>query len=120
MAIGPIQLLAFTFIGFWVLRAKLAGEPYIAIDTDWLYRRAAPHAFRYFVAPVNAVFDAMSRARGRAAEVAAQSFRNPRAWFSPRRSASEPFDPDRERAPLAASVGFIILVVVALSIVANL
>jgi multicomponent Na+:H+ antiporter subunit D len=114
------QLLAFTFIGFWVLRTKLAGEPYLAVDTDWLYRRTAPYALRGVVVPVNALFEACARARTAVAGFAAQGFRNPRAWFYPHRRGAEPFDPDRERAPLAASVGFIIAVIVALSVVANL
>jgi multicomponent Na+:H+ antiporter subunit D len=32
------QLLGFTFIGFWILRKKLYGEPMITLDTDWFYR----------------------------------------------------------------------------------
>jgi multicomponent Na+:H+ antiporter subunit D len=34
------QLLGFTFFAFWVLRAKLHGEPTITLDTDWFYRMA--------------------------------------------------------------------------------
>jgi multicomponent Na+:H+ antiporter subunit D len=33
-----VHLLLFTAFGFWVLRAKLGGEPTVSIDTDWFYR----------------------------------------------------------------------------------
>ncbi len=32
------QLMIFTFLGFWVLRSMLRGEPKITLDTDWLVR----------------------------------------------------------------------------------
>ena len=35
------QILTLTFVGFWLLRKKLAGDPKIALDTDWFYRRPA-------------------------------------------------------------------------------
>jgi len=34
------QLLLSTFLGFWVLRGMLHGEPKISLDTDWLFRLA--------------------------------------------------------------------------------
>ena len=114
--IETTQLLVFTFIGFWVLRGKLAGEPYIALDTDWFYRRTAPCAMRWVVVPVNVLFEFGERARNGLIAAVVRGFQNPRAWFHPFRRSEQPFDPDRERAPLAASVGFIVLVIVALSI----
>ncbi len=41
-----MQILVFTFVGFWLLRKKLEGTPHIALDTDWFYRRPAD-AVRY-------------------------------------------------------------------------
>ncbi|MEX0723694.1 MAG: Na(+)/H(+) antiporter subunit D, partial [Gracilimonas sp.] len=41
-----MQILVFTFIGFWILRKKLEGTPTIALDTDWFYRKPAD-AIRY-------------------------------------------------------------------------
>jgi multicomponent Na+:H+ antiporter subunit D len=35
------QILIFTFVAFWAYRLKLSGEPTIALDTDWFYRRPA-------------------------------------------------------------------------------
>lgn len=55
------QILLFTFAGFWILREKLGGEPKIALDTDWLYRRPAGAAHRVFVVAVERVFSAADR-----------------------------------------------------------
>lgn len=52
-----IQILVFTFIGFWILRKKLEGEALIALDTDWFYRRSAPLVSRVFVKSVASFFD---------------------------------------------------------------
>jgi multicomponent Na+:H+ antiporter subunit D len=56
-----IQILVFTFIGFWILRKKLEGEALIALDTDWFYRRSAPLARRVFVSAVAGFFDGSER-----------------------------------------------------------
>ncbi|MEX2529254.1 MAG: Na(+)/H(+) antiporter subunit D [Gemmatimonadota bacterium] len=57
-----VQLLAFTFIAFWLLRSRLGGEPFIALDTDWFYRR--PSRFAYEAGPqlVARAFGAVERA----------------------------------------------------------
>lgn len=39
-----LQLLLFTGVGFFLLLRHLGGDPKIALDTDWLYRRALPAA----------------------------------------------------------------------------
>ncbi|MFZ2072002.1 MAG: Na(+)/H(+) antiporter subunit D [Halobacteriota archaeon] len=36
--VGMSQLLLFTFVAFWFLRAMLHGTPTITLDTDWFYR----------------------------------------------------------------------------------
>jgi multicomponent Na+:H+ antiporter subunit D len=51
------QILIFTFIAFWVLRHKLAGEETIALDTDWFYRKYAGTYRRIFVDGVNSIFE---------------------------------------------------------------
>ena len=35
---SALQLLLGTAVGFWLLRAKLGGEPTVSADTDWFYR----------------------------------------------------------------------------------
>lgn len=111
--IEAVQLLSCTFIGFWVLRGKLAGEPYIALDTDWFYRRGAPWAMRLFVAPVIVVFDAGVRLRGAIVRALQTVFVNPHAWFRWGRGLDVPFDPDGERAPLGMAIAFLLVLLVA-------
>lgn len=55
------QLLLFTFVGFWVLRSALGGQPTIALDTDWFYRRPAGFAYRVAVVTVDEAFKAAER-----------------------------------------------------------
>ncbi len=110
------QLLVFTFVGFWVLREKLAGEPYIAVDTDWFYRRSGPLLTALLVVPVNAVFSAGAKARDALASASVRCFRNPRTWLGLNKGPADRFEPDRERAPLSASVGAVALVLVALTV----
>jgi multicomponent Na+:H+ antiporter subunit D len=57
-----VQLLAFTFVAFWIYRAKLGGEPKIALDTDWVYRRPASWSHRAGPGLVAASFGAVERA----------------------------------------------------------
>lgn len=61
------QILTFTMIGFWILRKKLKGEPKIALDTDWFYRRPAKLARAVFVSGFASIFDAAERGVGGAA-----------------------------------------------------
>lgn len=76
-----VQILTFTFIAFWLLRIKLAGEPTIAIDTDWFYRRTAKLVERVFVDSVNSVFDYTEKISIRVVECFVQFGRNPLAIF---------------------------------------
>lgn len=114
--VESIQLLTFTFIAFYFLRAKVAGQSLLVLDTDWFYRRSGPWADRLFVAPVIATFEAGARARAILVEHAIRCFRNPHAWLNTRRDSREPFDPDRERGPLASSIGFVLFFAVVLAI----
>jgi multicomponent Na+:H+ antiporter subunit D len=60
-----IQILTFTFIAFWLLRPKLAGQPLLPIDTDWFYRRPLRSLGSFAVDVVNRVFEACGRSAGR-------------------------------------------------------
>jgi multicomponent Na+:H+ antiporter subunit D len=78
-----IQILVFTFIGFWILRKKLAGDPFLALDTDWFYRKPAVVVKRIFVFGVDRIFD---RAEGyvlATRETISNKFINPMAWLNP-------------------------------------
>ena len=39
--VWTMQVLLFTALGFFMLLKHLGGEPYITLDTDWLYRKGA-------------------------------------------------------------------------------
>lgn len=69
-----MQILVFTFIGFWLLRKKLEGTPTIAIDTDWFYRKPADLVNKVFVQFPNNLFGV--------AEKIALSFANKLAGLS--------------------------------------
>jgi multicomponent Na+:H+ antiporter subunit D len=56
------QLLAFTFLAFWLFRHKLGGEAKIALDTDWVYRRPARISHQLGPRAVAAAFGAVERA----------------------------------------------------------
>ncbi len=113
--VEAVQLLTLTFVGFWLLRDKLAGEPFIALDTDWFYRRGAAPVTRWIVVPINAAFTRAASLRDALVRFVARGFANPRSWLYPRRGGLKPFDPDRERAPISASLAFTLLVLIAVS-----
>ncbi|HIH43793.1 MAG TPA: hypothetical protein HA257_01520, partial [Candidatus Methanoperedenaceae archaeon] len=46
--VGAVQLVAFTGLGFFLLRDRLAPERTLSLDIDWLYRRAG-RAFMWFI-----------------------------------------------------------------------
>ncbi len=111
------QLLALTFVAFWILRTKLAGESKLALDTDWFYRRPA-HAARRLAAAGAAGFDALERWSDRAASGAAQISRNPAPSLQRFLGGAGPeqtsaaFDADNARPPLAVALVFVLASVV--------
>ncbi len=66
------QILVFTFVAFWLLREKLAGEDKIALDTDWFYRKGAPVADRLAVESTNRAFAACDALVNRSARALAE------------------------------------------------
>ena len=116
--IESVQLLTFTFIGFWVLRGKLAGEPYIPVDTDWFYRRAASPARRFIVKPINDAFSLGARSRNEFVSWVARRFKNPLTWIRFQRSSDQGFDADEERAPLGSMIIAVLGVAVLVSFLA--
>lgn len=103
--VETVPLLVFTFVGFWVLRPKLAGEPYIPLDTDWIYRRSKPLMDRLLVGPVNKFFYYGASTRDGIAGFLARNWRNPRAWIWPPSRATDSVE---EQGPLAWSIAGII------------
>jgi multicomponent Na+:H+ antiporter subunit D len=109
------QILVFTFVAFWILREKLAGEEKIALDTDWFYRRPAQQVDRLTVGAVNAFFDAWERAAERAASGLAAAARNPNLlrglW-----GEVPAYNPDRHQLPVGVSLGLLLVAVFGLAV----
>jgi multicomponent Na+:H+ antiporter subunit D len=114
--VEAIQLLTFTFVGFWLVRRMLMSKPWITLDTDWFYRRAAAPATRFILSPVNAAFSVAATTRDSLVRSMISRVANPHAWFNPRRSSMDEFNADRERGPLSASISFILFVLIVVAI----
>jgi multicomponent Na+:H+ antiporter subunit D len=90
------QILIFTFIAFWVLRTKLAGEETIALDTDWFYRRYAGKFRVVFVDGVDHLFNGAERLITNVTRSFVNLAKNPTLLVM--RKAEENYDPDMHRA----------------------
>jgi multicomponent Na+:H+ antiporter subunit D len=55
--VETVQILVFTFIGFWLYRSKLSPHADIALDLDWLYRRPAKIFRKIFIEGTAAFFE---------------------------------------------------------------
>jgi multicomponent Na+:H+ antiporter subunit D len=110
--VEAVQLLTFTFIAFWIYRHKLAGEPYIALDTDWFYRAARPYFRAVFITGVNRFFEFWEEKgfelADRVARLSAHPVQVMRTWRAPERD----FDADQDRQPLGIPVALTLLVTV--------
>lgn len=106
-----IQLLAMTFVGFWLLRGKLAGVPKIALDVDWFYRRPARLAWTIGVSWPNR---ALETARGLLARlVASVSARATNPLQALRLSGPErPISSDLDRPSLTSGLTVALLTMV--------
>ncbi|MDR9365720.1 MAG: Na(+)/H(+) antiporter subunit D [Balneolaceae bacterium] len=78
-----IQILVFTYIGFWILRKKLEGDPKIALDTDWFYRKARPVTEKVFVTYVDKLYGYAENATLWMAGFLTKQFKNPLVWLNP-------------------------------------
>ncbi len=108
------EIMVFTFIAFWMLKAKLSGEPLIALDTDWFYRRPAAFLRRMVVDGTMSAFDAVDRWAMALAAWAGQTFRNPARLIpgadgSGEGESTPDFDPDEARPTLQFVLTLILL-----------
>lgn len=77
-----VQILTFTFVAFWLLRPKLAGQALLPVDTDWFYRKPLKRAGGWFVTAVNRTFARFGRSATRFALSAQKVMANPMAVIS--------------------------------------
>jgi multicomponent Na+:H+ antiporter subunit D len=120
--VETVQMLALTFVGFWLLRRRLAPHATVALDADWFYRRPAPVLRRWVVAGTDRAFLALERWGDRAAAAAARRLRNPapalqRFLGAPGADPDKAFDADDARPALAAAGGLLLLAFVVFGIV---
>lgn len=77
--IEVVEILAFSFAAFWLLRNFLRPKAAVLLDTDWIYRRPGAAAARLVVSLTGRFFDATDRAAERIVERAVRFSRNPAA-----------------------------------------
>ncbi len=107
-----VQILVFTFLAFWWMRAKLVPHDLISLDTDWCFRAPAPWVRRVAVDGVNAVFDAADRLAFAFARRVAELSVHPLAAIRSLGRPERPFDPHLDRPPLSLPIGLTLLVTV--------
>lgn len=115
------QLLLLTFVAFWFLRRKLAGESRIALDTDWFYRRPASMVRRVAVVGVGGFSQLFDRIGRSAAGVGARFARDPRAALRRRSTTGTDegvFDPDGSRPELGRVLAVTAAAIVVVAVVA--
>lgn len=78
-----IQISLLTFLGFWLLKKKMAPELITALDVDWFFRKAAPAARLVFVQKVDAFYDRAEDGVLASARWLTRKFRNPMKWLNP-------------------------------------
>ena len=105
-----MQILVFTFVGFWLLRKKLEGTPHIAIDTDWFYRRPAD-AVRYaFVQLPDRFFGLVEQGSEKLAKSLSRRAKNPLQFFPINfDSDGKAIKSDDFTASIGAALAFILL-----------
>jgi multicomponent Na+:H+ antiporter subunit D len=118
--VEAVQLLTFTFVGFWMLRAKLVGERTITLDTDWFYRRPARFLQKYVVEFTDRIFTAADVGARELVTGVAHWFRNPIGYTekillrSHSDKVTDDYDPDTHRPRMGIVItivlGFFLIV----------
>lgn len=112
LLVEAIQILIFTFLGFWLVRAKLTPKDKILLDVDWFYRRLAPSIRLIFIGWVNAFFDAADRRAFSFGEYVSFLSIHPGLLLRTLRPPRREFDPDVDRSPLSGAIALTLLVTV--------
>ncbi len=113
--VEAVQILIFTFLGFWVIRHKLTPQNKISLDVDWFYRRSSPVFYQVFVGWVNAFFDACERRAFRFAHFVASLSVHPVLLLKFLRPPRRVFDPNVDRPPLGVPIMLTLLLIVAVA-----
>jgi multicomponent Na+:H+ antiporter subunit D len=103
-----VQILTFTFVAFWLLRPKLAGQALLPIDTDWFYRKPLKRAGGWFVTVVNRTFAQLGRSAARFALSAQKVMANPVAVISGDDRKTYDADEDRPTIGVTALIALVL------------
>jgi multicomponent Na+:H+ antiporter subunit D len=79
--IEVLEILAFSFAVFWLMRKILKPKAAVLLDVDWLYRRPGAAAGRWIVGLVGRFFDATDRMAEGVVARAVRFSRNPATLF---------------------------------------
>ncbi len=80
--VHTLELLAFTAIGFWTLRAWLRPHDYTFLDTDWFYRKAGKPVRIFIQQPLEWPFTQAARLATRVANFAGRISLTPESGWS--------------------------------------
>lgn len=108
--VETIQILAFTLLGFWLFRKKLAPHAQIVLDIDWLYRRPGRAAGDYLLKNVWAFFTWTEKLAGRTVAVLAEWSRHPVRLPGEKIPPSPPYSPDRYRPTIQTIISVLLAV----------
>ncbi len=122
-----VQMLALTFVAFWLLKSKLAPSATMTLDTDWFYRRPARVLNTVIVGGTARLFDWTERVALRAVHEGARLSRNPlvilqilQGEASSVPTQTSGYDPDVARSPLASLLTLVLLSVVGVFVLSML
>lgn len=113
--VDALQLLLGTTLAFAWLLPKLHGEPAINLDTDWLYRKPLPLAFKRLITSARQTGLQLEQLRHQLFTVIKPYLNNPflpglRLGFHPRvRTADAPYNADSHRLPIGAAILWILI-----------
>ncbi|MCP4749440.1 MAG: hypothetical protein GY866_00970, partial [Proteobacteria bacterium] len=75
--VSMLQLLLLTLAAFWIYVDKLGGEPFVSLDTDWVYRIFGRILLRFCEGPLNAVRSNTQLFLNRMVDIMGRFSRNP-------------------------------------------
>lgn len=116
--VESVQMLLFTFVGFWFLREKLVPKPYMTIDMDWFYRKPAAPLRIVFVDWVNTFFNWTEKVSFIAVYKIAEISKNPLRYFVKLKDDDGSYSPDKYRAKTESILFYILFTFVITAIAA--
>ena len=110
-----IQISLLTFLGFWLLKKKMAPELILALDVDWFYRKAAPDVRKVLVTKVDAFYDRVEDGILTIAGFLTKKFKNPMLWLNPftdKKNEAFRYSPSMEVVMSFIILSFLVLAIV--------